>query len=505
MSGGKGGSTTSEVKVPEYIENAAKANLAKADAISRVGYTPYYGADVAAFNPMQQAAFQNTADTANAFGIATPTSPTDIMGNMGAPTVYADGVTGYSSAPMFQDSVDTLRYLRPAQANLIDSFFVNPNAGFDPYAQFQGRAGGSVMPLSMDAQPAVNTTDYGANSSYYTQPEVSSTTMNTSGMPSAGDYGINSGYVDPILGTPQIPTPVTGDLAGMGKNDNEDGIGGQGFVAPTAAEYEEKALSYGRRLPPFVPFSGAFNSMVAGSAKTPEEIAYIQQNPGQDDSFISKVFGTGKYEPYDTQDVISDQVFASGVSGGRKLGEGYGDFNESGLGRNMNYDRFGNERTAIPQSVKDGAGDQYWNSTTGNWTSKSTGLPTLSANAPADMRIQNESAKSQNDKANDPDRGSCVIATHAVNSGGFSTKDKREAIVWCVNVLHGKWWGEAIRRGYRYLGQKKIEQGKAREHYGEFKDYIAFANGKKRTVKGAIHFAARTAQFFVIGLVKKDI
>jgi hypothetical protein len=499
MSGGKGGSTTSEVTVPDYIENAAKANLAKADAISQVGYTPYYGADVAAFNPMQQAAFQNTADTASAFGMATPTSPTDIMGNMGAPTVYANGVTGYSSAPMFQDSVDTLNYLRPAQANLIDSFFVNPSAGFDPYSEFQGRAGGSVMPLNMNAQPAVNTTDYGANSSYYIQPEVSNTAMNTSGMPSSGNYGINSGYVDPTLRTPTNPTPVSGDLGGINQNDKENP------AIPDKAYFEDKALSYGRRLPPFVPFSGFINSMVAGSAETPEEIAYIQQNPGQDDSFISKVFGTGKYEPYDTQDVISDQVFASGVSGGRKLGEGYGDFNEGGLGRNMNYDRFGNERTAIPQSVKDGAGDQYWNSTTGNWTSKSTGLPTLSANAPADMRIQNESAKSQNDKANDPDRGSCVIATHAVNSGGFSTKDKREAIVWCVNALHGKWWGEAIRRGYRHLGQKKIEQGKACEHYGEFKDYIAFANGKKRTVKGAIHFAARTVQFFAIGLVKKDI
>jgi hypothetical protein len=217
MSGGKGGSTTSEITVPDYIENAARANLAKAGDISRVGYTPYYGADVAAFNPMQQAAFQNTADTANAFGMATPTNPTDIMGNMGAPTVYADGVTGYSSAPMFQDSVDTLRYLRPAQANLIDSFFINPNAGFNPYAEFQGRGGGSVMPLNMNAQPVVNTTDYGANSSYYTQPAVSNTTVNASGMPSAGDYGVNSGYVDTILRTPSNPTPVSGDLSGMGR------------------------------------------------------------------------------------------------------------------------------------------------------------------------------------------------------------------------------------------------------------------------------------------------
>ena len=81
---------------------------------------------------------------------------------------------------------------------------------------------------------------------------------------------------------------------------------------------------------------------------------------------------------------------------------------------------------------------------------------------------------------------------------------KREAVVWCMNVLHDKWWGEAIRRGYRYLGRKKIEQGKAHEHYQEFRDYIAFASGKKRTIKGAIHFAARTAQFFAVGLVKGD-
>jgi hypothetical protein len=98
----------------------------------------------------------------------------------------------------------------------------------------------------------------------------------------------------------------------------------------------------------------------------------------------------------------------------------------------------------------------------------------------------------------------CVVATHAVSSGAFSPATKREAVVWCMNVLHGKWWGEAIRRGYRHLGRSKIEQGKAHEHYQEFRDYIAFASGKKRTVKGAIHFAARTAQFFAVGLVKKD-
>lgn len=81
---------------------------------------------------------------------------------------------------------------------------------------------------------------------------------------------------------------------------------------------------------------------------------------------------------------------------------------------------------------------------------------------------------------------------------------KREAVVWCMNALHGKWWGEAVRRGYRHLGTKKIRQGKAREHYGEFRRYVDFASGKRRTLRGAITFTLRTAQFFAVGLVKKD-
>ena len=204
MSGGKGGSTTSEVTVPAYIENAAKANLAKADAISQVGFTPYYGADVAAFNPMQQAAFQNTADTASAFGMATPTSPTDIMGNMGAPQTYANGVTGYSSAPMFQDAVDTLGYFRPNQKALLDSFFVNPYTGFDPSGAYRASPASGVAMEMQGQNPSfrANTTDYGANSSYYNNP--------------------NGGFANVVIGYDANGSPImatqpaaSGDLGGM--------------------------------------------------------------------------------------------------------------------------------------------------------------------------------------------------------------------------------------------------------------------------------------------------
>jgi hypothetical protein len=98
----------------------------------------------------------------------------------------------------------------------------------------------------------------------------------------------------------------------------------------------------------------------------------------------------------------------------------------------------------------------------------------------------------------------CVIATHAVAAGGFTPNMKREAVVWCMHKLHNRWWGEAVRRGYRYLGRQKIEQGKAREHYAEFKRYIDFASGKRRDVRGAITFSLRTAQFFAVGLIKRN-
>jgi len=131
MAGGKGGSTSTSVSIPEYIEEAAKQNLAKAEGISQIGYVPYYGPSVAAFTPFQQAGFQQTADTASAFGLGpqTPMSQQDIMGGMPAPTEYAGGVMGYSAQPLYQQAVDQLAAERPAQAQYIESFFIDPVTG----------------------------------------------------------------------------------------------------------------------------------------------------------------------------------------------------------------------------------------------------------------------------------------------------------------------------------------------------------------------------------------
>ena len=99
--------------------------------------------------------------------------------------------------------------------------------------------------------------------------------------------------------------------------------------------------------------------------------------------------------------------------------------------------------------------------------------------------------------------GGCVIATYAVANGNFTKREKQKAVVWCVKTLHSKWWGESIRRGYRFYGNRAINAGKAHEYYDEFRDFIRFATGTKRNTKTAKIFIWRSAQFFVTGLFVK--
>jgi len=114
-------------------------------------------------------------------------------------------------------------------------------------------------------------------------------------------------------------------------------------------------------------------------------------------------------------------------------------------------------------------------------------------------RIMSGEAAQDDDK--DDDR--CVIATHGISTGGFSRLDKAKAELWCERTYHGKWYGEAFRRGYRYAGNKAIEKGKAAEHYQEFKDFVSYGRGLKKGLKPAINYYLRTTQFFLTGLFVK--
>jgi hypothetical protein len=147
--GGKGGKQTTEVKIPKWLEEAAQRNLARADEIAQIGYVPYFGPDVAAFTPMQQAAFQNTGQAAQAFGMAAPSDP---MAGMPQAQTFAGGVQGYSSAPMFQQSLDMLAAARPGQFAALMAPFIDPVTGRQPLAPFgSGQRSGIGVPSGPSA------------------------------------------------------------------------------------------------------------------------------------------------------------------------------------------------------------------------------------------------------------------------------------------------------------------------------------------------------------------
>ena len=120
--GGKGGSQTTKTEIPKWIEEPATRNLARAEAAQQVGYMPYYGPDVAAFNPTQAAAMQSNIGAAEAFGLIAPGSLTALQG-MPAPTTYADGTQGYSSAPMYEQALAEFQSRSPQQTALYNKMF----------------------------------------------------------------------------------------------------------------------------------------------------------------------------------------------------------------------------------------------------------------------------------------------------------------------------------------------------------------------------------------------
>lgn len=140
MSGGKGGSQTSQVTIPAYIEEASKGNLARANEISQLGYTPYFGPDVAAFSPMQQAGFGATGQAASAFGL--PGGGMTGMEGMPQPQAMAGGGYGYSSAPIYEQSLRQLQQNAPAQYDFIKGMFIDPVTGQRPNVPFS--RGGTI-------------------------------------------------------------------------------------------------------------------------------------------------------------------------------------------------------------------------------------------------------------------------------------------------------------------------------------------------------------------------
>lgn len=142
--GGKGGSQTTEMSIPGYLEDAAKGNLNRADDISQIGYTPYIGADVAAFTPQQNAAFAGANQAASAFGL-----PATAGTGMPEPQQFAGGISGYSSAPLYNESLAALQTQAPGQYNAITGMFIDPVTG-------QMSRGGQPQQQPMAQQQPIN-------------------------------------------------------------------------------------------------------------------------------------------------------------------------------------------------------------------------------------------------------------------------------------------------------------------------------------------------------------
>ena len=120
MAGGKGGSSTTKVEIPKYLEDASRENLREAKQVSRIGYVPKYGPQVAAFNDAQIAARQNVNDMAAAFGMQG-------AGDFQMPeAVEVDGVRGYETIGLYEQALEEMKAARPGQFEAITSRFIDP-------------------------------------------------------------------------------------------------------------------------------------------------------------------------------------------------------------------------------------------------------------------------------------------------------------------------------------------------------------------------------------------
>ena len=168
MGGGKGGSTTSKVEIPAWLEDAAKQNLARADQLSTTGYTPYYGPDVAALMPSQEAAMSNLNRGASAFGMGAAQAS-------GLPTAqdFGGGVRGYGSGGLYDQALAELAARMPGQYAALKAPFIDPITGALPASPFGSAS--AYVPTPVVAPAAAYQSSGGGGGSDWFAPTPAST------------------------------------------------------------------------------------------------------------------------------------------------------------------------------------------------------------------------------------------------------------------------------------------------------------------------------------------
>jgi len=143
MSKGGTTSTGSSTEIPQWVQDAGRKQYQTGTELGQIGYTPYYGADVAAFNPMQESAFRSTGTAADAFGMGPastvpsgatfgPHSPTWATDGIPTAQTFAGNMRGYSGMPMYTQALNTLEEQRPFQKQQLEQQFIDPATGLTP-------------------------------------------------------------------------------------------------------------------------------------------------------------------------------------------------------------------------------------------------------------------------------------------------------------------------------------------------------------------------------------
>ena len=306
----KGGTTSQSTQIPAWLENAAIENINKGRDVSQIGYTPYYGPDVAAFSPMQQQSMRSTGNAASAFGLAP--QGFDAMAGMPQAQTFAGGLQGYSSAPLYEQSLDKLFANAPAQYRAINDMFIDPFTGASPRnrygatpAQTQqmisgggGDGGGGAVSVSRDGN---NDGEYFGVNNEYNPYKYSMPTKDISGdgvidyrdmsFGEAGrrDIGFGEKLGDMIKG-------VTGISAIEGMIDYGQGIA-DGFTPS--------------------PFDNGLFSQTSGSSMTPEESMRIINEGADRYSRLSNDRGftpnsLGSIGGGLSDDMLRDDIYSSG-------------------------------------------------------------------------------------------------------------------------------------------------------------------------------------------------
>ena len=126
--GGKGGKNTEQTDrdIPDWLKQPAIRNLQRAEDVQRIEYMPYRGAEIAAFNDVQNLAMNNNLDTARAFGLLDPNSTMTAESQMPTPTEFDGGFKGYSSMSLYDQALAETKAQQPGAIAQYEALFGAP-------------------------------------------------------------------------------------------------------------------------------------------------------------------------------------------------------------------------------------------------------------------------------------------------------------------------------------------------------------------------------------------